>query len=134
MSLFFRQKCALKWYSSFSISRSHKQSEKNEKEMKRQKRIRENHVCIPFSESVMLERALQHFHPLDVKQASLSQEHYIHIHSNFSILFFLLCSETKLSRSDKTVIGGNPAMATMEVISHLVSCTELLHDVNFKTI
>lgn len=117
----------------FFISNPYTHNGKNEKEMKGHKCHRK-YILHPFSESVMFERAQQHFHPLDVKQASLPQEHYIHIHSNFSFLFCLLRSETKLSRSDKTVIGGNPAMATMEVMSDLFSCTVLLHDVNFKTI
>lgn len=36
------------------------------------------------------------------------------MHSNLSSL---LLSETKLTHSDKIVIGGTPAMATMEVLS-----------------
>lgn len=43
--------------------------------------------------------------------------HHTNTHTNLS---FLLLSETKLSHSDKIVIGGTPAMATMEVLSSFI--------------
>ncbi len=41
---------------------------------------------------------------------------HTHIHTNLSSP---LLSETKLSSSDKVVIGGTPSMATMEVLCSL---------------
>lgn len=43
--------------------------------------------------------------------------HHTNTRTNLS---FLLLSETKLSHSDKIVIGGTPAMATMEVLSSFI--------------